>query len=266
MLAYRIYFHVLLSGHVWIVYLFLPFFRLLLLFLLFTDRKFFFYAKSDSRCSARVFFQNRRKFLKFPHHLESLHKGRMGNCLLLRGIKNSTGEDLMQSLPIIYMYYCTYLLIHLFLKRNRVCFSSSIYKLIKNQIKLQTECKLSSSSTAASSSGSGLVAGMWIARRGDHSDQKGVRKPLTVTQRQKCPLRWQWDSLFLKVKSSFHPHFSTFGKFYFNFKGEVAGTFYASLQCHRSWWNHDCSQEEKLCFDLVDRFSEGILENWRPSD
>lgn len=40
----------------------------------------------------------------------------------------------MQSLPSICMYYCVYLLIHLFLKRNGVCFFSSIYKLVKSQI------------------------------------------------------------------------------------------------------------------------------------
>lgn len=189
-----------------------------------------------------------------------------GTTFYCVGSKALQVRTLMQSLPIIYLYHYIYLLIYLFLKRNRVCFFSSIYKLVKNQTKLQTECKLSSFSIPATSSGSGLAAGAWRARRGVHSDQRFVRRPLTVTQKQKGPLRWQWDSLRLNVKSSLHPPLTLvhLASFSLNSKGRWLAHCYTSLQCHRSWWNNDHSQEEKLCFDLVNQFDEGIFRNWRP--
>lgn len=190
----------------------------------------------------------------------------MGNCLLLRGIKSSTSEDTHATCP-----YYLHVLLHLLADVSIFKQKYSLFLLQHLQISQATElnCKYKASCPVSwslrpaweehgLSSSSGLAAGVWSARRGAPSAQRRVRKPLTVTQRQKCPLSCQWHSLCLNVKSSLDPHLilAHLASFTLNSKGRLLTDFYASLQCHRSWWNNNHSQEEKLCLDLVDQLGE----------
>lgn len=156
---------------------------------------------------------------------------------------------------------------YLFLNRNRVFFllqHLQISQATKVNCKYKGNCPVSPSLRPAQeehglSNSSGLAAGVWSARQGAPSAQRCVREPFTVTLRQKCPLSYQWASLCLDVKSSLHPHLilAHLASFTLNSKGRLLADFYTVLQCHRSWWNNDYSQEEKLGLDLVDQLGEG---------
>lgn len=169
-------------------------------------------------------------------------------------------------LLIFYVYYCIYLLMYLFLNRNSLFLLQhlQIGQTTKLNCKYKASCPVSLSLRPAQeehwlSSSSGLAAGVWNARRGAPSAQRCVRKPFTVTQWQKHPQSCRWDSLCLNVKSSLHPHLilAHLASFTLNSKGRLLADCYASLQCHRSWWNNSHSHEEKLCLDLVDQLDEG---------
>lgn len=129
-------------------------------------------------------------------------------------IKSSTCEDIHTITPYYLNVLLHYLLMYLFLNRNRVFFllqHLQISQATKVNCKYKGNCPVSPSLRPAQeehglSNSSGLAAGVWSARQGAPSAQRCVREPFTVTLRQKCPLSYQWASLCLDVKSSLHPH------------------------------------------------------------
>lgn len=140
----------------------------------------------------------------------------MGNCLLLRGIKSSTSEGI-HTIPPYYLHVLLPLVTHISIfKQKHSLFllqKLEIGQAIKPKCKYKASCPISPPLRPALekyglSSSSGLAYGVWSARRGAPRAQRCVRKPFTVTQRQKCPLSCYWDSLCPNVKSSLHPHLS----------------------------------------------------------